>query len=71
MVTFLDIVFYSCWVSVAVQASLLSERQAAEEARKACKDADARNSELSKKLEDAERKVDQIQETVQRFVNAC
>ena len=69
MVTFLDIVFYSCWISVAVQASLLSERQAAEEARKACKDADARNSELSKKLIDSQQKVDQLQESVQRFVN--
>lgn len=48
---------------------LLSERQAAEEARKACIDAEARNAELTRQLEDAGRKVDQLQESVQRFVN--
>lgn len=47
---------------------LLSERQAAEEARRASTDAEARNVELTKKLEDAEQKVDQLQESVQRFV---
>jgi hypothetical protein len=49
---------------------LLSERQAAEEARKAHADGEARNSELAKKLEDAAKKMDQLQESVQRFVNA-
>lgn len=51
------------------QALLLSERQAAEEARKGRSDAEARNAELTKNLEDAEKKVDQLQESVQRFVN--
>jgi myosin-5 len=50
---------------------LLSERQAAEEARKSSTDSEARNVELAKKLEDAEQKVDQLQESVQRFVNTC
>lgn len=49
---------------------LLSEKKAAEEARKACIDAEARNLELVKKLEGAEQKADQLQESVQRFVNA-
>lgn len=48
---------------------LLSERQAAEEARKACTDAEARNAELARQLDDAGRKVDHLQESVQRFVN--
>lgn len=51
-----------------MQALLLSERQAAEGAGKASIDAEARNAELAKKLEDAEQKVDQLQESVQRFV---
>lgn len=50
-----------------IQASLLSERQAAEEARKAGTDAEVRNAELVNKLEDSERKVDQLQDSVQRF----
>lgn len=52
-----------------MQALLLSERQTAEEARKACTDSEARNAEMAKKLEDAEQKADQLQESVQRFVN--
>ena len=52
-----------------MQALILSERQAAEEAKKASTDAEARNAELAKKLEDAEQKVDQLQESVQRFVS--
>lgn len=56
---------------VTVQALLLSERQAAEEARKSGMNAEARNTELTKKLEDAGRKVDQLQESVQRSVNTC
>ncbi|XP_038710394.1 myosin-17-like isoform X2 [Tripterygium wilfordii] len=51
----------------SLKALLLTERQEAEEARKASKDAEVRNGELAKKLEDAERKVDQLQESVQRL----
>lgn len=54
---------------MSIQALLLSERQAAEDAKKACSDAEAKNAELIKKLEDSERKVDQLQESVQRSVN--
>lgn len=54
----------------ALQALLLSERCAAEEARKACSDAEARNTELVNKVEDAERKVDQLQDSVQRYINS-
>ncbi|KAB5552541.1 hypothetical protein DKX38_009852 [Salix brachista] len=50
-----------------LQALLLSERQAAEEARKAHADGEARSTELAKKLEDAEKKMDQLQESVQRL----
>lgn len=42
-----------------------------EEAKKASIDAEARNAELVKQFEDASRKVDQLQESVQRFVNIC
>ncbi|GFS43835.1 myosin family protein with Dil [Actinidia rufa] len=49
------------------RALLLSERQGAEEARKAGKDAEIRSAELSNKLEVAERKVDQLQDSVQRL----
>ncbi|PON39406.1 Myosin [Parasponia andersonii] len=51
----------------SLKALLLSERQAAEVARKASSDAEARNTELTKSLEDAEKKVDQLQESVQRL----
>ncbi|KAG7988682.1 hypothetical protein I3843_03G199800 [Carya illinoinensis] len=51
----------------SLKALLLSERQTAEEARKARTDSEARNAELAKKLEDAEQKVDQLQESVQRL----
>lgn len=50
------------------QASLLSEKHAAEEAKKACMDAEARNAELVNKLGDAEQKIDQLQDSVQRSV---
>ncbi|ESR64795.1 hypothetical protein CICLE_v10010443mg [Citrus x clementina] len=50
-----------------LQALLLSERQSAEEARKACMDAEVRNTELVKKLEDTEEKVGQLQESMQRL----
>lgn len=48
---------------------LLSEKQAAAEARKANTDSEVRNAELVKKFEDAERKADQLQDSVQRLVN--
>lgn len=48
---------------------LLPEKQAAGEARKACADAEARNMDLTQKLEEAEGKVHQLQESVQRFVS--
>lgn len=47
-----------------VQAALLSEKQASEESKRA----EQKNTELVKKLEDAEKKVDQLQESVQRCV---
>lgn len=53
---------------VTIQASLQIERQTAEEARKAKTDVEARNAELTEKLEDTERKMDKLQESVQRFV---
>ncbi|KAF9680424.1 hypothetical protein SADUNF_Sadunf06G0119800 [Salix dunnii] len=59
------IIFGVCASSYA--ALLLSERQAAEEARKAHADGEARSTELAKKLEDAEKKMDQLQESVQRL----
>lgn len=58
------------WIFITEQALLQSERQAAEEAKKSYTDAEARNAELVEKLEDTEQKVDQLQETVQRSVNA-
>ncbi|PQQ08879.1 myosin-17-like [Prunus yedoensis var. nudiflora] len=51
----------------SLKTLLLSERQAAEEAKKASIDAEARNAELVKQLEDGSRKVDQLQESVQRL----
>ncbi|KAI8553406.1 hypothetical protein RHMOL_Rhmol05G0013600 [Rhododendron molle] len=51
----------------SLKALLLSRGQAAEEARKACTYAEVRNTELVNKLEDAERKVDQLQNSVQRL----
>jgi len=52
---------------------LISERQSTDEAEKAYAEAQGRNSELMKKLEDAESKVDQLQDSVQRFFsfNPC
>lgn len=44
------------------------EKQAKEEARKAQAEAEARNKELIKKVEDSDRKVDQLQDMVQRLV---
>nr|VDD20073.1 unnamed protein product [Brassica oleracea] len=51
----------------ALKASLESERQAAENLRKAFSEAEARNSELATELENATRKADQLNESVQRL----
>lgn len=51
-----------------MQESLLLEREAKEEARKAQAEAEASNKELLKKAEDSDRKVEQLQELVQRLV---
>nr|DAD44342.1 TPA_asm: hypothetical protein HUJ06_002572 [Nelumbo nucifera] len=50
-----------------LKALLTSERKTAEEAKQAYADAQAKNVELTKKLEDAEGKVDQLRDSVQRF----
>ncbi|KAJ4823434.1 hypothetical protein Tsubulata_039524 [Turnera subulata] len=55
----------------SLKALLQSERQASEEARKACSDAEVRNAELFQKLGDAEQKVDQLQESLQRTDRGC
>ncbi|KAK4483677.1 hypothetical protein RD792_010878 [Penstemon davidsonii] len=51
----------------SLQASLLSEKQAAEEAKKACADAETRNMDLVKKLEETEAKTYQLQDALQRL----
>ncbi|KAL9149749.1 hypothetical protein ABFS82_12G126000 [Erythranthe guttata] len=51
----------------SLKASLLSEKQAAEEAKKASADAETRNMVLAKKLQEAEGKVDQLQDSAQRL----
>ncbi|KAL0681412.1 hypothetical protein Bca4012_048259 [Brassica carinata] len=51
----------------ALKASLESERQVAENLRKAFSEAEARNSELATELENATRKADQLNESVQRL----
>ncbi|KAK8615225.1 hypothetical protein V6N13_069003 [Hibiscus sabdariffa] len=63
----LEVIKTEIQLKLTIKASLLSERKATEEARNARTDADARNAELVKKLEDSERKVDQLQESVQRL----
>ncbi|GAB4838000.1 hypothetical protein Ancab_027527 [Ancistrocladus abbreviatus] len=50
-----------------LKALLLKEKQAAEDARKACSDSEGRNSELVKKLEDAEQKMNELRDSVQRL----
>lgn len=47
---------------------LLSEKQAAEEAKKAASEAESKNVDLAKKIEEAEGKVDQLQESTQRYI---
>ncbi|XP_059594815.1 LOW QUALITY PROTEIN: myosin-17 [Vitis vinifera] len=51
-----------------LKASLLSQTQAAEEAKQACAAAQAQNEELTTKLGDAEKKVDQLEDSVQSFI---
>ena len=51
-----------------VQVLLQSETQIAEETKQAYAVEQAKNTELNRKLEDAEKKVDQLQDSVQRFV---
>ncbi|CAI0419969.1 unnamed protein product [Linum tenue] len=51
-----------------LEALLLSQRQAAEEAKQACAVAESQKEQLCKKLENSEKKVDQLQDSVQRFV---
>ena len=53
-----------------VQAQLLSETQIADNEKQAYVVAQATNEQLTKKLEDAEKKVDQLQDSVQRFVTS-
>ncbi|XP_042055501.1 myosin-17-like [Salvia splendens] len=50
-----------------LKASLQSEKVTAEEAKRACSDAETRNINLTKKLEEAEGKVDQLQDSIQRL----
>ncbi|CAL0330294.1 unnamed protein product [Lupinus luteus] len=51
----------------SLKESLLLERDAKEEARKDHAKAESRNTELLKKVEDSDRKVEQLQELVQRL----
>lgn len=51
-----------------LQALLLNQKQEVEEARKSLIEADARNADLMKKYEDAEKRADQFQESTQRCV---
>ena len=52
-----------------MQALLQAEKVAAEEARKACSDCEARNAELLTKLEGSDDKIYQLKEFVQRFAH--
>ncbi|KAL0337242.1 UNVERIFIED_CONTAM: Myosin-17 [Sesamum calycinum] len=52
----------SCWRGCAAV-----RKQAAEEAKKACADAETKSMELAKKLEETEAKVDQLQDSTQRL----
>jgi len=58
------------WKFLLVQAQLLSETQIADNEKQAYVVAQATNEQLTKKLEDAEKKVDQLQDSVQRFVTS-
>lgn len=56
---------------VLMQGLLSSETHKADEAKQAYCSALVQNEELSKKLEEAGRKIDQLQDSVQRFVFIC
>lgn len=49
------------------QASLVLERQQKDSAKQAYAEAEARKKDLAKSLADTEKKVDQLQETLQRL----
>ena len=51
-----------------MQTLLQNQKQEVEEAKKSLIEADARNAELMKKFEDAEKRAEQLQESTQRFV---
>lgn len=50
-----------------VQGLLQSQTQTADEAKQAFTVSEAKNGELTKKLKDAEKRVDELQDSVQRF----
>lgn len=50
-----------------LQALLLTERQATEAAKREHAESELRNEELIKKFESAEKKIEQLQETVHRY----
>ena len=50
-----------------LQALLLTERQATEAAKREHAESERRNEELIKKFESAEKKIEQLQDTVQRY----
>lgn len=54
-----------------MQGLLSSETHKADEAKQAYRSGLVQNEELSKKLEEAGRKIDQLQDSVQRFVFIC
>jgi len=56
---------------VLMQGLLSSETHKADEAQHAYQSALVQNEELCKKLEEAGRKIDQLQDSVQRFVFIC
>lgn len=52
-----------------VQALLQSQTETADEAKQAFTVSEAKNGELTKKIEDADKKVDELQDSVQRFLH--
>jgi myosin-5 len=50
-----------------LQALLQTERQATEAAKREHAESERRNDELIKKFEGAEKKIEQLQDTVQRY----
>ena len=59
------LIFFFCLMFI--QTWLHSEQEAAKDLRKALSEAEARNLELATELETVTRKLDQLQESVQRF----